>query len=55
MGMFYVTISGNFERFQYFNLETDFPENENLLQKPGVFWKCIQNTIHLYIEIKDKC
>ena len=27
---FYVTISGNFEHFQYFNFETDFLENENL-------------------------
>ena len=31
--MFYVTISGHFERFQYFNFETDFLENENFLQK----------------------
>ena len=30
---FYVTISGNFERFQYFNFETDFLENEILFQK----------------------
>ena len=29
-------ISGNFERFQYFNFETDFLENENLFQKTGV-------------------
>ena len=33
---FYVTISGNFKRFQYFNFETDFLENENLFQKTGV-------------------
>ena len=33
---FYVTISGNFERFQYFNFETDFLENENLFQKTVV-------------------
>ena len=33
---FYVTISGNFKRFQYFNYETDFLENENLFQKTGV-------------------
>ena len=32
----YVTITGNFERFQYFNFETDFLENENLFQKTGV-------------------
>ena len=25
---FYVTISENFERFRYFNFETDFLENE---------------------------
>ena len=28
--MFYVTISENFKRFQQFNFETDFLENENL-------------------------
>ena len=33
---FYVTISENFEHFQYFNFETDFLENENLFQKTGV-------------------
>ena len=33
---FYMTISGNFERFQYFNFETDFLESENLFQKTGV-------------------
>ena len=32
---FYVTISGNFERFQYFNFEADFLENEILFQKTG--------------------
>ena len=30
---FYVTISGNFERFKCFNFETDFLENENFFQK----------------------
>ena len=35
---FYVIISGNFERFHYFNFETDFLENENLFQKPGVLF-----------------
>ena len=30
---FYVTISGNFERFQYFNFETNSLENANLFQK----------------------
>ena len=34
--MFYVTITGNFEHFQYFKFETDFLENENLFQKTGV-------------------
>ena len=33
---FYVTISRNFDRFEYFNFETDFLENENLSQKTGV-------------------
>ena len=33
---FYEIISGNFEHFQYFNLETDFLENENLFEKTGV-------------------
>ena len=28
-----MAISGNFERFPYFNFETDFLENENLFQK----------------------
>ena len=44
-----MTIRGNFERFQYFDLETDFLEKENLFQKTGVSllswkhlnWKCI--------------
>ena len=31
-----MTIHENFEHFQYFNIETDFLENENLFQKPGV-------------------
>ena len=30
---FYVTISGNLERFQYFNFKTDFLENKNLFEK----------------------
>ena len=33
--MFYVTISENFERFQYFNFEPDFLET-SLFQKTGV-------------------
>ena len=35
---FYVTISENFEHFQYFNFETDFLENENFFQKTGVLF-----------------
>ena len=30
---FYVTISGIFERFQYFNFEIDFLENKSILKK----------------------
>ena len=36
LACFYVTISGNFERFQYLNFETDYLENENLFQNTGV-------------------
>ena len=32
---FYVTISESFKRFQYFNFETNFLENESLFQKTG--------------------
>ena len=35
---FYVTISRNSERFQYFNFETDFLENENLFLKTGLLF-----------------
>ena len=35
LACFYVKISRNFERFQYFDFETDFLENENLSQKTG--------------------
>ena len=35
LACFYVTISESFKRFQYFNFETDFLENENLFQKTG--------------------
>ena len=30
---FYVGITRNFERFQYFNFETNFLKNENIFQK----------------------
>ena len=33
---FHVTINENLKRFQYFNFETNFLENENLFQKTGV-------------------
>ena len=33
---FHVTISENFERFQYFHFEIDFLEKENLFQNSGV-------------------
>ena len=29
-------LCGNFERFQYFNFEADFLENENLFQITGI-------------------
>ena len=32
-GIFYVTITGNFDCFQYFNFETNFLKNENLFLK----------------------
>ena len=35
---FYVTVTGNIERFQYFNFETNFLENENLFQKTRVLF-----------------
>ena len=31
-----MTITGKFERFQYFNFETNFLKNKNLFQKTGV-------------------
>ena len=33
---FYMTISANFERFQYCNFDINFLENENLYQKTGL-------------------
>ena len=32
---FYVTITRDFERFQYFNSETNFLKNENLCRQMG--------------------
>ena len=34
--MLYVTITGNFECFQYFNTENKNPKNKNLFRKAGV-------------------
>ena len=34
--MFFVTVSENFKRFQYFNFKIDFLENKNFFQKTGV-------------------
>ena len=44
---FYVTITENFERFQYFNFKSNFPEIENHFQKVGVmfFSAKIENNI----------
>ena len=36
LACFYMTISGNFASFQYFNFKTEFLKNENLFQKTGV-------------------
>ena len=33
---FHVIITDSDERFQYFNIEINFPKNENLFQKSGV-------------------
>ena len=35
---FYATISESFKRFQHFNFETNFLENENLFQKTGALF-----------------
>ena len=35
---FYVTITGNFERFHYFNSETNFLKNKTLLRKLEYFF-----------------
>ena len=50
--VFYVTISRNFERFQYCDFETDFLENENLFEKTGLSFLVestkIENASFLY-------
>ena len=38
-----MTITVNSEPFQYFNVETDFLENENLFQKTGIAF-LVENT-----------
>ena len=38
-----MTISESFKRFQYFNFETNFLENENLFRKTGVLF-LVENT-----------
>ena len=50
---FYVTITGNFERFQYFNFETNFLENANSFPKTGEQNISIQNC-HIRIQCLDK-
>ena len=35
LGEFLCCFTGSFERYQYFNFETDFQENKNLFQKTG--------------------
>ena len=39
-----MTISESFKRFQYFNFETNFLENENLFQKTGVPFFLVETT-----------
>ena len=34
-----MTITQNFEYFQYFNFETDYLENENFFQKTGILYR----------------
>ena len=50
MAWFYLTTTENFKRFQYFDFETNFLENENLFKK-AVFWKIwskIENALFPY-------
>ena len=50
-----MTITGNFERFQCFNFESDFLENKNLFQKAGIpffSWKHFRlKTHHFHIKL----
>ena len=56
---FYVTITENFKRFQYFNFETDFLLNGNLFQKTGVPFLVestkIENASFPYKTTKSQC
>ena len=45
---FYVTLSGNFERFQYFNFEKNFLKNANTFQKTGTESTKTENATYLY-------
>ena len=50
-----MTISGNFQRFQCFNVEADFLENENIFQKAGVpffSWKHWLRTHHFHTKLQ---
>ena len=55
--MFYVTISEDFKRFQYFNFETDFVENENLFQKTGELkaLRLKRHHFHKMCHIRSQC
>ena len=51
---FYVTIIGNFERFQYPNSETNFLDNENLLKNWSiVFWLKVLRLKTYIISVKN--
>ena len=43
--VFYMTITGNFELFQYFFFETSFLEKENLFWKTGVNFLSWKSTV----------
>ena len=55
---FYVTISGKYERFQYFNFEKDFLENGNLFEKTEVpcfqFKTLRQKMHHFYTKLPNR-
>ena len=45
---FYVTLSGNIERFQYFNFGKNFLKNANSFQKADIESTKIENATYLY-------